>query len=316
MIWRDGADLRLYTTLKAGGPADRLVLVHDAGELADLASACQRGGLPLTVLGWGSNVLPSDAGVGGTVAINGAAGIEIEGGTVVAESGAGFWDLSLAAAGEGLTGLEFAVGIPGTLGGALVSNAGAYRSDVSRLVTAIEVVQGGERGWVSPGWMDFSYRDSRFRDPEAEPAVMTRVELRLEPGRPKAIYDAMREWQRQRIAKQPPPASAGSFFKNVVDPALAEEVEGLNPGMRASGVIPAGFLIEACGLKGRRLGGAGLGARHANFLLNLGGATATELRSLALHAKARVRERFGVAIEEEVLYVGDWSAFAPLVCGE
>lgn len=247
----------------------------------------------------------------GTVAINGAAGVEIEGGTIVAESGVGFWDLALAAAKAGLTGLEFAVGIPGTLGGALVSNAGAYRSDVSRLVTSVEVVSEGERGWVNLDWMRFAYRDSRFRDPAASPATMLRAELRLQPGDPKLIYDAMREWQRQRISKQPPPASAGSFFKNVVDAHLAQRVEGLTAGMRASGVIPAGFLMEACGLKGRRLGGAAFGTRHANFLLNVGGATATELRSLAELAQRLVRERFGVEIEEEVLYLGDWSGFTP-----
>ena len=320
MTDRDGADLRLFTSLKAGGAADRLALVASAGDLASLAAECGRDGSELTVLGWGSNVLPSDAGVRGTVAINGAGLIEIEGSTITAESGAGFWDLALAAAKAGLTGLEFAVGIPGTLGGALVSNAGAYRSDVSRLVTSVEVAQEGERGWVNPDWMRFSYRDSRFRDPRSRkageaPATMLRAELTLEPGDPKRIYDAMREWQRQRISKQPPPASAGSFFKNVVDPELAQRIEGLTDGMRASGVVPAGFLMEACGLKGRRLGGAAFGRRHANFLLNVGGATATELRSLATLAERLVRERFGVPIEEEVLYIGDWSGFAPLEVG-
>lgn len=306
------APLRYFTTLKAGGTADRLVRARDIDGLATTAIECHTLDEPLMILGWGSNVLPSDAGVRGTVTLNGASAIEVQEERIVADSGAGYQDLWLAAAQAGLTGLEFAVGIPGSIGGALVSNAGAYRSDISRLAIRIEVVEAGVRKWVEPEWMGFRYRDSRFRQSHLPPAVILRVELRLAPGDPKAIYDAAREWQRQRISKQPPSASAGSFFKNVVDRELAERIEGLTPGMRESGVIPAGFLIEACGLKGQRLGGAMIGARHANFLLNVGGATATELRSLAHHARARVRERFGVEVEEEVLYVGDWSGFVPL----
>ncbi len=307
------AALRLFTTLKAGGPADRLVRVRNVDELAKTSAECHGLGESLMILGWGSNVLPSDSGVRGTVALNGATSIEIESeGRILANSGVGFQDLCISAAQAGLTGLEFAVGIPGSLGGALVSNAGAYRSDISRLTRRIEVVEVGQRKWVAPEWMGFRYRDSRFRQPDLPPATILRVELQLAPGDPKAIYDSAREWQRQRIGKQPPSASAGSFFKNVVDRELAQKIEGLTPGMRESGVVPAGFLIEACGLKGKRLGGAMIGSRHANFLLNVGGATATELRSLALYARDLVRERFGVEVEEEVLYVGDWSEFTPL----
>lgn len=307
------AALRLFTTLKAGGPADRLVRVRNVDELAKTSAECQALGESLMILGWGSNVLPSDSGVRGTVALNGATSIEIESeGRILAGSGVGFQDLCISAAQAGLTGLEFAVGIPGSLGGALVSNAGAYRSDISRLTRQIEVVEAGQRKWVSPEWMGFRYRDSRFRQPDLPSATILRVELQLTPGDPKAIYDSAREWQRQRIGKQPPSASAGSFFKNVVDRDLAQKIEGLTPGMRESGVVPAGFLIEACGLKGKRLGGAMIGSRHANFLLNVGGATATELRSLALYTRDLVRERFGVEVDEEVLYVGDWSEFTPL----
>ncbi|MCC7231183.1 MAG: hypothetical protein IT203_12390, partial [Fimbriimonadaceae bacterium] len=114
---------------------------------------------------------------------------------------------------------------------------------------------------------------------------------------PKAIYDEAREYQRQRISKQPPSASAGSFFKNVNDPDLAQTLPGLSDGMREAGVVPAGFLIEAVGLKGFRMGGAMQGARHANFILNVGNATATEIRRLALFTKGKVRETFGVELE-------------------
>ncbi|HWA83284.1 MAG TPA: hypothetical protein VG820_07630, partial [Fimbriimonadaceae bacterium] len=119
-----------------------------------------------------------------------------------------------------------------------------------------------------------------------------------------------REYQRQRISKQPPPASAGSFFKNVNDPVLADSIESLPSGLKKAGVVPAGYLIEAAGLKGFRMGGAMLGQRHANFMLNVGNATAFEIRRLAQHAKDVVFAMFGVELEEEVLYLGDWSRFA------
>ena len=123
------------------------------------------------------------------------------------------------------------------------------------------------------------------------------------------IYDEAREYQRQRISKQPPPASAGSFFKNVNDSSLASSLDKLPAPLQQAGVVPAGYLIEAAGLKGFRMGGAMLGARHANFMLNVGNATAFEIRRLAEHAKEIVLAMFRVRLEEEVLYLGDWSSF-------
>jgi UDP-N-acetylmuramate dehydrogenase len=137
-----------------------------------------------------------------------------------------------------------------------------------------------------------------------------RVRLQLPQGDQKQSYDEARENQRQRISKQPPPASAGSFFKNVNDSELADRLETLPVGLKKAGVVPAGYLIEASGLKGFRMGGAMFGQKHANFILNVGNASASEIRRLALHAKKVVLEKFGVELEEEVLYIGDWSRFA------
>jgi UDP-N-acetylmuramate dehydrogenase len=305
-----GVSLRPFTTLRAGGDAERLAIAHSADELAELAATAQRRGERPTVLGWGSNVLPSDAGVPGLTIVNGATSLRVaRTGEVLAESGCGFQEVFLKTAQACLHGLEFAVGIPGTLGGAMVSNAGAYRSCVSEFLTRLEIVHDGERRWVEPSWMEFSYRDSVLRRANPPNAVVLRIEMRLPTGDPKRIYDEAREYQRQRIGKQPPSPSAGSFFKNVQDPVLAAALPGLTDGMRKAGVVPAGYLIEAVGLKGYRLGGAALGQRHANFILNVGGATATEIRHLARHARRTVYARFGVELEEEVLYLGDWSAF-------
>jgi len=305
-----GVSLKPFTTLKSGGNAELFAIARSSDDLAEAALTAQREGLHTTVLGWGSNVLPSEEGVPGLVLINNARRIDIKAsGEVEADAGCGFQELFIKTAQRSLRGLEFAVGIPGTLGGALVSNAGAYRSCVSEFLTEIEIVFEGKRQWVGPEFMRFSYRDSVLRSPDAPQCALIRVRMKLPKGDPKKIYDAGREYQRQRISKQPPPASAGSFFKNVNDIILAESFDNLPPSLRAAGVVPAGFLIQRSGLMGFRLGGAMFARRHANFIINVGNASATDIRRLAALAKKAVYEKFAVRIEEEVLYLGDWSAF-------
>jgi UDP-N-acetylmuramate dehydrogenase len=302
-----------YTTLRAGGPAERFVIASSADNLASIAARAQQEGLHTTILGSGSNVLPSDDGVPGLVVINNARKIEVHNdGTVTAECGCAFQDLFLKTVQHGLKGLEFAVGIPGSLGGALVSNAGAYRSNVSEFLTGLEVVFQGERKWVEPDFMEFSYRDSLLRRPNPPQCTLVSAKMRLPRGDMKASYDEAREYQRQRIGKQPPPASAGSFFKNVLDKDLAESLDTLPPRMKEAGVVPAGYLIEAVGLRGFRYGNAMIANRHANFLLNVGGARASAIRQLAEYARRCVFEKFNVTLEEEVLYLGDWSRFKPV----
>lgn len=283
---------------------------ESANELAEAAVDAQQAKLPTTYIGWGSNILPSDDGVPGLTILNNSRRIAVaRTGEVLADCGCGFQELFLKCAQAGLRGLEYAVGIPGTLGGALVSNAGAYRSSVNEFITRIEVVTQGERKWVEPEFMQFSYRDSIVRQPDAPPIALIRVEMKLPSGTPKIIYDEAREYQRQRISKQPPPASAGSFFKNVLSRELADSLDTLTIGMKKAGVVPAGYLIEAAGLRGFRMGGAMMGARHANFVLNVGNASASEIRRLTIFVKNVVQEKFGVELEEEVMYLGDWSNF-------
>lgn len=300
--------LKPYTTLKAGGLAEQFAVCKTLTELATTSEWAHGQGLPTTVIGWGSNILPSDSGVPGLVILNKATRIDIRpSGELIAETGCAFQELFLKTAQANLHGLEFAVGIPGTLGGALVSNAGAYRSCVSEFLTRLEVVYEGIRQWVTPDWMQFSYRDSRLRRHDSLQAVLLRVEMALPLGEPKDIYNEAREYQRQRIGKQPPSPSAGSFFKNVNDQDLADSLEALPAGLKKAGIVPAGYLIEAAGLKGHRLGGAELGRRHANFILNVGNASSTEIYRLAKLVQSVVYEKFGVHLEEEVLYLGDWT---------
>jgi len=302
---RRAEPLRRHTTLRVGGPAALFYKTRNLEEFARISLWAHQNAVPVFVMGHGSNILVSDRGLPALVLYNACERMEI-GAETYAETGVSFRELFLKTAQAGLSGLEFAVGIPGTLGGALVSNAGAYRSNIADLILEIDLVSEGVRKQVPPSWMQFSYRDSLLRRPNAPPTSLLAVRLRLKPDRRRDILKRARELQRQRILKQPPESSAGSFFKNVYDCALAERLPNLPAPMREAGVVPAGYLIEACGLKGYGIGGACVSRKHANFLINRGWATASDFDRLARHIERVVYETYGVQLEREVLRVGDW----------
>lgn len=297
--------LAAFTTLRVGGPADLYYDARDADSLVDVLVAAHRAEIPYFLLGGGSNVCISDRGVRGLVVHNRCRFVSV-GSTSVVDCGYPFWTLFQKAAQASLAGLEFAVGIPGSVGGALVSNAGAYRQNICDIVREIEVVENGERKSVGPEWMEFSYRDSRLRRPEQVDAALIRVTLELKPGSRREILARARDNQRQRIFKQPWLPSAGSFFKNVISTELAESLPDLPDSMKKAGVVPAGFLSAACDCKGLRVGGAQISRRHGNFVVNHGDAIAEDIRALTSMVKSRVYERFGIRLQEEVLFVGDW----------
>lgn len=296
--------LSRHTTLRVGGPADFFVKAEDRDTFAELAAVAQIKQLSLFILGDGSNVCISDAGIRGMVIRNACRTAEIDT-TSRVDTGYNFMRLFQKTLHAGLSGLEFAVGIPGTIGGGLVSNAGAYRANICDLVTKIEVVEHGIRKWVDPTWMEFSYRDSRLRRDGGKPAALLSVLLSLKHSDRSAIRLKAKDLQMQRILKQPWEPSAGSWFKNVSNHKLAESLPTLTQGMKEKGIVPAGYLTEACGLKGFTIGGAMVAPRHANFIVNRGFATAAELRAVAEVVRQRVLERFGVTLEAEVMYVGD-----------
>jgi UDP-N-acetylmuramate dehydrogenase len=298
--------LKNYTTLRVGGPADLFYRATNIEEFAQVVITAYQLRVPTFILGLGSNLLVSDKGIRGLVVYNCCRCIEV-GEITFSESGAPFQLLFLKAAQAGLSGLEFAVGIPGTVGGALISNAGAFRENIGDLVETIDVVVEGERQRVTKEWMQFSYRDSILRRPDPPRAAILAVTLRLRRGDRRQIFAKARELQLWRIERQPPNPSAGSFFKNVYDAELAQKLHGLPGTLREVGVVPAGYLIAEAGLKGTRVGGAMVSVKHANFLINAGGATATDIRQLADLVKQVVFEKFGVLLEEEVQTVGDWS---------
>lgn len=292
------APLERYTSARVGGPADALVEIETADELAQTAGLLWREGLPWILLGGGSNLLVSDAGVRGVVVVNRARRVSFaetgEPPLVWAESGANFGLISRQAAVRGLAGLEWAGGIPGTLGGAVVGNAGAHGGDMAGSLTVAEIlhhdpnVQEGmpDRESWPVDRLDYAYRTSRLKRLPRQ-AVVLAATLRLERSTPQAVQARLDELVAYRHRTQPPGASMGSMFKN------------------PSGDY-AGRLIEAAGLKGMRVGGAEISTLHGNFFVNTGRATAAEILSLIKVARESVYERFGVNLELEIELVGEW----------
>lgn len=278
-----------YTTFRIGGPARYLCVARTAEQLARCLEVAKGRALPVQILGGGSNVLFDDGGFDGLVVVVAAGRVEVDGTTVWAEGGARLSDLVDLACRRGLAGLAFAAGIPGSVGGALAGNAGAYGKAVGdRLVEAVLLSRdGGTRRRVGPEELGLGYRESAIaRSGE----VVESVTLSLEPGDLGAIWnevDAVMARRRERLPGPDLP-SAGSFFKN-----LPPEAPG---GHR----LPAGQLLDECGCKGLQVGGAQVYEKHANIIVNRGRATAAEVLRLVAEMKRRVRERFGVTLEPEV----------------
>jgi UDP-N-acetylmuramate dehydrogenase len=287
--------LARFTAARVGGPADWLLEVQSAGELAQAACRLWELEVPFQVLGGGSNILVSDTGVRQVVLFNRARQVEFheEKGlalTVWAESGANFGLLARQAAQRGLSGLEWAAGIPGTVGGAVVGNAGAHGGDMAGCLTVAEILQRkGQRG-ERENWpvekLFYEYRSSVLKRFPGQAVVLGAV-MRLERSVPQAVQARLDELVAHRRKTQPPGASMGSMFKNP-------------PGDYA------GRLIEAAGLKGARFGGAEISPLHANFFINHGQATSANILSLIHLARKTVAEKFGVELELEIELVGEW----------
>jgi len=279
--------LAAYTSFRIGGPADYLASPTSADQVGSLVRAARDLSLPVTFMGQGTNLLVRDGGVRGLVIRlgPGLARIDVNPPRIRAETGAKVRDLCEAAAEHSLTGLEFAVGIPGTLGGALAMNAGAYGGSIGDLVLEVRAVRtDGESRVFGRDDCAFGYRTSAFR---AEGWIALEATLGLAPGDADAIRERHRDYCARRRASQPLDApSAGSVFK------------------RPAGHF-AGPLIESAGLKGTRIGGAQVSEKHANFIINTGGATAADVLALIDLVTARVLEVHGVRLEPEVIVIGE-----------
>ncbi len=275
--------LSRYTVARLGGPADVLIETRTTEMLVRAASLCWENDIPARVIGGGANVLFSDSGYRGAILVNSARRLSFDGesGEVRAESGVGLAYLARESVARGLAGFEWAISVPGTLGGGIVNNAGAHGSDIAASLRTIAILlENGQFYWPVER-LDYRYRESSLKRASFCYVVLA-AELRLSPGNdPAALRARADEFIAHRKRTQPPGASLGSMFKNP-------------PGDYA------GRLIEAAGLKGTGVGGVMISPVHANFFVNRGGGTAGDYLELIRLARETVRQRFGITLELEI----------------
>jgi UDP-N-acetylenolpyruvoylglucosamine reductase len=288
-VERDFSLARL-TTVRTGGDAEWFARPRDAELLGELLAWAAEEGLAIGIIGSGSNLLVADEGVRGLVLkLDGElAAVTKDGERLLCGGGARLPSAAAKAAGWGLSGIEFGVNIPGTVGGAVRMNANAYGGELAKVLEWVDVCTSGGRERRAPEQLGFEYRSSNLRSDE----VVALASFRLEPGDATAIKATMAEMRTRRHEAQPSGIKTfGSTFKNPDD----ERAEGRT----------AGQLLEAAGCRGLEVGGARFSAKHANFVENAGGATTADVLELMAAGRRRVHERFGIALEPEVQLLGE-----------
>jgi UDP-N-acetylmuramate dehydrogenase len=278
--------LKRYTAWKIGGPADALLEPKSVEELVSATEIAREHHVPVTILGGGTNVLVRDGGIRGlTIRLaKSLTNVEIDDTHVTADAGVLYPVLANTTAGRGLSGLEFATGIPGTVGGAVYMNAGAYGSETKEVLDWADVFKEHEVTRTKNKDLDLSYRHSALH--ENPDWIVLRAAYTLTPGEPKELKARIKEFRTQRMNGSPNRPSCGSTFK------------------RPPGDFP-GRVIEAAGLKGTRVGQIEVSPVHANYLVNLGDGTAKDALALIKLVRETVRERLGIELESEVRIVGE-----------
>ena len=293
--------LNRYTAARIGGKADVMITAETLVELAKVTKSLWESGIPFRILGSGSNVLVSDAGVRQVIILNRAKKIIFNPQslhpTVWAESGANFGALARQAATHGLSGLEWAAGIPGTVGGAVYGNAGAHGSDMSgtlvmaNILHLIQTNDVNQHEILQEDWsverFEYAYRGSSIKRQPGQVVVLS-AELKLSQSTPEAVQAKMNDYLAMRRSSQPAGASLGSIFTNP-------------PGDYA------GRLIEAAGLKGKKLGKVEISPMHGNFFINQEGATASDYEALIRLVQKQVLSKFGISLELEIEILGNWT---------
>ncbi len=283
--------LARLTTVRAGGPADLFARPDDEQRLAELLRWAASEGIAVGVVGSGSNLLVSDAGYRGLVLkLDGRlSSIERQGARIVCGGGARLPSAAAQAARWGLSGLEFGINIPGTVGGAVKMNANAYGGELGRVLEWVNVCTAGGVERREPSQLGFAYRSSNLGPGE----VVSRASFRLSEGEVAEIKGTLAEMRGKRLEAQPSGIKTfGSTFKNPADDGRA-------------GGLTAGQLLEAAGCRGLRIGGARFSEKHANFVENAGDATTADILSLIAEGRRRVHERFGVSLQPEVQILGE-----------
>ena len=286
--------LARFTTMRVGGPADLFATVHNPFELRALVRFARQRGIRHVVLGRGSDLVISDRGIRGLVIQDRAEGSRVDGDRYRADAGVPMARAATETQKAGLTGLEFGLAIPGTVGGAVWANAGAHEADVAGVLVSARVLDAeGQDAIVPAAELGLSYRDSRFKhaSDDGPPELILDATFQLEAADPDVIKGRLDEIRRWRQTHQPLGLpSAGSVFRN--------------PGGES-----AGRLIEAAGLKGFRIGGAVVSEKHANFIVNDQKGTAADVRRVGDHVREVIAKTSGVALVYEIEFVGDWEGW-------
>ncbi len=282
----------LHTSFRIGGPADLYVVANNVRELVEFVRLAREHEIPYLIIGRATNILVADKGIRGLVIENAVRNMSFQDGAILyAESGVLLSDLVRETACRDLGGMEWAVGIPGSVGGAVVGNAGAYGSYISDVVLKATILTAdGTVRELSAKEMGFGYRTSRFKGQVAEgkQEVILSAEFALRPKPARIIAENIADYTCRRKESQPTEPSAGSVFKRTEQ-------------------YPAGFLIEQAGLKGMRIGDAQISPKHANFIVNLGNAKAADVKALIDLAQEQVWKQFGQKLELEIELIGEWN---------
>ncbi|EKD32782.1 MAG: UDP-N-acetylenolpyruvoylglucosamine reductase [uncultured bacterium] len=303
-----GEMMNKHTNFRIGGPADYYARVTNVEQLKALIAKANELGIKYTVLGGGSNVLVSDSGVRGLVIQIAMRDVKVEGNRLIAGAGAPNTAVSRQASSAGLSGLEWAVTVPGTVGGMVYGNAGCYGSETKDFVESVTALCDGEIKELKKDELDFSYRHSIFK--EHKDWVIFQVSFLLSHGDKKEIEEKINALLAKRMASQPfDSSSAGCMFKNFEfsnekDIARLKEKFIVPEEFISKKNIPAGWLIENLGLKGETIGSAQISQKHGNFIVNLGNATAFDVFWLVEKVKDRAKDEFGILLQNEVQYIG------------
>ncbi len=289
--------LAKYTTFKIGGKAEFLIEIKETKALVELLNFLNQQGLNFFILGGGSNILFSDEDFYGVVIKINNSGIEKNGDLVEVQSGTTLGALVNFATKNSLSGLEWAVGIPGTVGGAIRGNAGAMGESMSDCIQKVFIWENGEEKILDKEECGFKYRDSIFKKTPGVVILKAIISLKVDNLQNISQKIAKNLQGRQKFSKLP---SAGSFFKNIKLDKWPGDVDILPEMFRERGTVPAGWLIENCGLKGFQIGDAGVSKEHGNFLVNFGNATSGQVLQVVEEIQKKVYDKYGVGLEPEV----------------
>jgi len=292
--------LSSYTTFRIGGRAKYFFSAQNKKEIIQAVNWAKKKNLDFFILGGGSNILVSDDGFDGLVIRLDNKNYKVNGNIVSVEAGMPLNELVKISIDNNLSGLEWAVGIPGTIGGAICGNTGAFGHSISDFILSVEILKNKEIKILQKEDCSFSYRNSLFKNNRN--IVILSAKFKLKKDNKKKSKEMLAKYLNQRKITQPVEPSAGCIFKNPFCTDLSKINKKLAP--IKDNRISAGWLIEECGLKGYKIGQAQISKKHANFIINCGQAKAEDVIILISLTKQKVRDRFNIQLEEEIKYVG------------